>query len=374
MEWVTAKRTALERVESGAGSRRLQGGLDNKGAYQQPRIRSRVVCLSVATVNNLKHQPMSDAMHNESMQHSIGQESIHRCGRRLWRCLLLGWLLALATVASALAQTPGEVSGKTEPDVSLPVSTPSISKPKLRGAVTTVLEWGPDYMGSKNYGWSVKPGLLLRYGRWSVSSNGSFAANTDDPNDLPRGLGLNLLGDEHDWVKLSLRVDSGRRSKDVAGLQGVDDVPRTLRLRLSARKELDTAWVSGLLITPGVNLDLLGKGVGQTVDVSLGKDWKLSPRLKWSVSTGVTWASGSYMRSYFGITPGEASRSGYSVYDPGAGLRDGRVGVGLRYEISRQWVVVANASAQRLLGQAADSPLTRSANQWGAGAGLGWRF
>ncbi|MFM8901649.1 MAG: MipA/OmpV family protein, partial [Burkholderiales bacterium] len=215
-------------------------------------------------------------------------------------------------------------------------------------------------MGSKNYGWSVKPGLLLRYGRWSVSSNGSFAANTDDPNDLPRGLGLNLLGDEHDWVKLSLRVDSGRRSKDVAGLQGVDDVPRTLRLRLSARKELDTAWVSGLLVTPGVNLDLLGKGVGQTADVSLGKEWKLSDRLKWSASTGVTWASRSYMRSYFGITSGEASRSGYAVYDPSAGLRDVRVGVGLRYEISRQWVVVANASAQRLLGRAADSPLTRS--------------
>ncbi len=230
--------------------------------------------------------------------------------------------------------------------------------------------WGANYMGSKDYGWSLKPGLLLRYGRWSISSNGGFAARANDPNDLPRGLGLNLLGDEHDWLKLSLRVDSGRRSQGVEALRGLDDVPRTLRLRLSAHKE----WSDGWVITPGINLDLLRKGVGQTADIVVGKDWDLSAKLRWSVSTGLTWASRGYMRSYFGITPSESSASGYVVYNPGSGLRDLRVGTGLRYEINDRWVAVANVSAQRLVGPAASSPITQTVNQWGMGAGLGWRF
>lgn len=328
-------------------------------------------------------------MHNESMQHSIGPPflfslepnpqrtvGLRALNALIWGLLLGSSALGVSAQTSAEDSTPHRLRATSSGEAAVASSTPppTASKPKLQGAVTGVVGWGPDYMGSKRYGWSLQPGLLLRYGRWSVSSNGSFAANTDDPNDLPRGLGLNLVGDGQDWVKLSLRVDSGRRSRGVEGLQGVDDVPRTLRLRLAARKELHAGVLGAWVITPGINLDLLGKGVGQTVDVSLGKDWNVSPQLKWSVSMGATWASRSYMRSYFGITPVEAGRSGYTEYDPSAGLRDLRVGLGLRYEINRRWVAVANASAQRLLGPAADSPLTQSAHQWGLGAGLGWRF
>jgi outer membrane scaffolding protein for murein synthesis (MipA/OmpV family) len=274
--------------------------------------------------------------------------------------------LDLSTTQTQLRDTSAPLAATAAPDKPAPDSRPR----KFEGAITSVASWGPDYLGAKNYGWSLQPGLLLRYGRWSISSNGSFAARTNDPNDAPRGLGLNLLGDEHDWVKLSLRVDSGRRSKGVDALRGVDDVPRTLRLRLSARKE----WSDGWVITPGVNVDLLNKGVGHTADLSVGKDWNLSAKLKWSASMGATWASGGYMRSYFGITPGESAASGYSIYEPGAGLRDVRLGTALRYEFNRRWVVVAHASVQKLVGQAASSPTTQATTQWGIGAGLGWRF
>jgi MipA family protein len=292
-------------------------------------------------------------------------------------------LVTLAASCMAAAQVPPDLSTSqtsqtSQGDSSKPSSPIAASDeparesrpPKFEGAITSVTSWGPDYLGSENYGVSFKPGLLLRYGRWTVSSNGSFAARTDDLNELPRGLGLNLLGDEHDWVKLSLRVDSGRRSKGVDGLQGVDDVPRTLRLRLSARKE----WGDGWVITPGVNVDLLKKGVGHTVDLAVGKDWRLGAKLRWSVSTGLTWATADYMRSYFGITPSESIASGYAVYEPGSGFRDLRMGTGLHYEINKDWVAVAHASLQRLIGQAARSPTTQATTQWGVGAGLGWRF
>jgi outer membrane protein len=326
------------------------------------------------------------------MLHSIGPWP----GTKAKRVLVAEWVFGRFAQAQGLAfvvMTIQSLTASATPtealDLSVPKGTPSQaeapSRPtektdqqqydgresRLAGAVTSVVNWGPQYMGSKNYAWSLKPGLLLRYRSWSISSNGNFAARTDeDPNDLPRGLGLNLLGNQHDWVKLSLRVDSGRKSKGVDGLQGVDDVPRTLRLRFSARKE----WGDGWVITPGVNVDLLKKGVGHTADLSVGKDWQLSPKVKWSVSTGVTWASAGYMRSYFGISPSESIASGYSVYEPGSGFRDVRMGAGLRYELNRRWVFVSHASMQRLVGQAASSPTTQAATQWGVGGGLGWRF
>ena len=301
--------------------------------------------------------------------------------RRLLRFAKQSVLVAmLAACGVAAAQAPLDLSNSQTQvrDTSAPLAAteppdkvaPDSRSNKLEGAITSIASWGPDYLGAKNYGWSLKPGLLLRYGRWSISSNGSFAARTDDPNDTPRGLGLNLFGDEHDWVKLSLRVDSGRRSEGIDALRGVDDVPRTLRLRLSARKE----WGDGWVITPGVNIDLLNKGVGHTVDLSVGKDWQMTSKLKVSACTGATWASGGYMRSYFGITPSESAASGYSIYEPGAGLRDVRLGTGLRYEFNRSWVAVAYASVQKLVGQAASSPTTQAATQWGVGGGLGWRF
>jgi MipA family protein len=323
------------------------------------------------------------------MLHSIGPwqgERIKGAWDESWRVARLRLvkqtvLLAMSTAsgmaaAQALDQSTQHIHQRETS--STPAATaaqgpaaPDSRSRKLEGAVTGVTSWGPDYLGARSYGWSFKPGLLLRYGRWSVSSNGSFAARTDDdPNDAPRGLGLNLLGDEHDWVKLSLRVDSGRRSKGVAALRGIDDIPRTLRLRLSARHE----WGDGWAITPGVNIDLLNKGVGHTADLSFSKDWLLTSKLKVSASTGLTWATGEYMRSYFGITPLESAASGYAVDEPGAGFRDLRLGAGLRYEINKRWVAVAQASVQRLVDQAAGSPTTKAATQWGVGAGLGWRF
>ncbi len=309
-----------------------------------------------------------------------------RDGARVWRgglgasrqtvlmaMLLLSGLAAAQVPLDASSTSQAPHRGTSLPLVATAASDQAARNPrsrKLEGAITSVASWGPDYLGSEKYVWSFKPGLLLRYGRWTVSSNGSFAARTDDPNDLPRGLGLNLLGDQHDWVKLSLRVDSGRRSKGINALRGIDDVPRTLRLRLSARKE----WGEGWAITPGVNIDLLNKGVGHTVDLSMGKDWLLTSKFKMSISTGLTWATGDYMRSYFGVTPLESSASGYAVYEPSAGFRDLRVGTGLRYEINQRWVAVAHASVQRLVGQAATGPTTQAVTQWGVGAGLGWRF
>lgn len=257
------------------------------------------------------------------------------------------------------------------PDKGKPAPDKGNYRPKLESALTLVTTWGPDYIGSSHQGLGVRPGFLLRYGRWTLSSNGSFAANPDKDENQPRGLTFNTFGNDDDWVRVSLRVDSGRRSKDTDGLRGIDDVPRTIRMRIYGHIALgDSGWG----VTPGVNIDLLNRGVGHTFDMNLSKDWRLAPKWKLTTNTGLTVGSGQYMRSYFGVTPEESAASGYRVYRAKAGLRDVWVGTGIRYDISPRWVATANVSAQRLLGSAEDAPMTQSRTNWGASAGVGWRF
>jgi outer membrane scaffolding protein for murein synthesis (MipA/OmpV family) len=70
-------------------------------------------------------------------------------------------------------------------------------------------------------------------------------------------------------------------------------------------------------------------------------------------------ANAKHQQAYFGIDVAQAQSSGYGVYVPGAGLRDARVNTSITYAINPRSSVTALVSLRRLLGDAADSPLTQ---------------
>lgn len=321
------------------------------------------------------------------MNHSIGLTSVYAPPEPARTCLTVApqrwtrarvWVLCLLLGSGGVvfAQPVADKAPAQQPATQAPneaeVKPNAPAKKKLRGALTTVVGWGPDYLGSSSGGLSYEPGFLLQYGRWSLSSNGSFAASADETEgeELPRGLGFNLIGDSQDWLRLSLRVDSGRRSEGISDLRGIDDVPRTVRMRLSGHINMLGKWT----LTPAANIDLLGRGVGHTLELTLGRGWTLTPKARVDAHFGMTYGTREYLNSYFGISEAEARASGYAPYSPTAGLRDVRLGLGLHYDINPRWVATANVGVQHLVGPAADSPLARSTTHWGAGAGLGWRF
>jgi outer membrane scaffolding protein for murein synthesis (MipA/OmpV family) len=80
------------------------------------------------------------------------------------------------------------------------------------------------------------------------------------------------------------------------------------------------------------------------------------------------------MQSYFGITPEQSARSGYAVYEPGAGLRDIRLGSSLTYIINRDWAATLAVSASSLQGDAKDSPIVRERNPVTGVLAIGYRF
>lgn len=247
-------------------------------------------------------------------------------------------------------------------------SAASPEPPHWEGAVGLIVHHGPTYLGAADTRVRAVPGLFLRYGRFTITTTSGFVSRRNE--EIDRGLTAELVERGNLRVSLSARMDGGRDADSDPALAGLPDLRPTIRLRLSAVKRFDDGW----RLAAGVSPDLLGRGGGALVDLGISHEWRLSPTLQSSMGVGATWANRRYQQSYFGITPAQSLDSGHPVYEPGAGLRDISVNVGMRAELGPRWIGLVGLGANVLQGPAVDSPLVRKRVNWGLNGGLAWRF
>lgn len=102
----------------------------------------------------------------------------------------------------------------------------------------------------------------------------------------------------------------------------------------------------------------------------------VAPWLTLSATGGVGFSGSGFQRAYFGVAPEDAALFpglGAAGYRPGGGLTDVRALAGAMVHLSMNWHVLAGVRWQRLVGDAAHSPIVRQrgdATQWIAGAGI----
>jgi outer membrane protein len=276
---------------------------------------------------------------------------------------------ALACLPLVLAAAAHAAEGSADQPEPAPKGTTSAATDdKWEGTIGPIFNLSPDYQGAAHHKLSVTAGFYLRRGRLSISNQGAFVTRRAD--DVFRGLAFDAVRGDRVRVNLALRLDNGRRSADSPALAGIENVRRTVRMRSSATWQISDAWKAAA----GLNTDLLGRGGGNVIDIGIGHDRRISPRIVWNVGGGVNWADGRYMRSWYGVSPSESAASIYRVYTPGSGLRDVGVGTSFRMEVNPRWTALWGASYGKLLGPAASSPLTTSTRQWSLNGGIGWRF
>ena len=241
-------------------------------------------------------------------------------------------------------------------------------RPNFEGAIGLQLNSSPQYQGSDLRKVSPKPGIYLRWGRFSVATSSNFVTRHDD--EVVRGLGAELVQRDDLRVQLGLRYDPGRKTKVSTDLAQLDDVRDTIRARISMVWQPARHW----RFSAGWSNDILGRDGGALVDFGVAREFRLSRRSVLSVGTGLAWGDRQYMQARFGISPAAAARSGKAAYAPAGGLRDVAVIAQVRTDINRQWSVWGGANLSRLLGPTVDSPLTLKITQATAGVGFAWRF
>jgi MipA family protein len=97
---------------------------------------------------------------------------------------------------------------------------------------------------------------------------------------------------------------------------------------------------------------------------------QVSERMMLTARIGATYADEDYMQAYFGTDGGAL----VSDYEADAGFKDVHVEVGVKADLDERWTAKATVGYSRLIGDAADSPIVESENQFTGLVGLSYKF
>ena len=125
----------------------------------------------------------------------------------------------------------------------------------------------------------------------------------------------------------------------------------------------------------------LRKGLGghEGLVGSLGADriWRDGDRYVFSIGPRVLFSNARYQRAYFGVDDDASLASGLPAYRPGGGIYAVAAASGLSYQFNPRFGAFGFARYERLVGDAAKSPILRdlgSRNQLSGGIGLNYTF
>ena len=96
-----------------------------------------------------------------------------------------------------------------------------------------------------------------------------------------------------------------------------------------------------------------------------------------SIGPRVSWSNDRYQDAWFGITPADAIASGLPAYDPGGGIHAFGAAASFETQFSPRWGIQTYVKYDRLVGDAADSPVVTvlgSRDQFSGGLGLTYTF
>ena len=241
----------------------------------------------------------------------------------------------------------------------LRVATQAYCQDDGRTAVGGGLALVPRYPGSDRHETRFIPVISFSLGRFFVGG------------EQGGGFGVRLYGDGGFSSGVALSPDFGkaREESDDARLRGLGDIDGTVRATLFAAYRY--GW---LAVRASVSPDIGGEHQGTLARLDVLGRYAARERLIFSAGPGATWASGQYARTFFGIDAQQSARSGLPQHEAGRGLNSVRLSVGAMYVMTLNWTAGARAARARLVGDAADSPVTASRWQNNFATFLSYRF
>ena len=185
---------------------------------------------------------------------------------------------------------------------------------------------------------------------------------------------INVYAGRHYRFGMILSYDEGRSSTESSNAQtkSVHSVDPTAMGGVFASYFFDTWKFDFRLQQDIINGNGTNGGFYAQAGVVYGA--KVSPESKFTIGPRITYGSEDYMQSYFGVTAADARKSGMNRFTPSAGLRDAAIVGKFTYDITRNWVAVISLEYATLMGDAKDSPLSRSDTYGVTSMGIMYKF
>lgn len=189
-------------------------------------------------------------------------------------------------------------------------------------------------------------------------ANGVFA-------DPLSGVGINFgTGRSLQWG-LRATLEAGRSDNLVSGLDGIS-------ARLNPGVFANWRPAAPLELRAALRAGMAGNGkalhLGATYDL-----WQAGPSAV-SVGGHVRWVDAAYNQAYYGLTAAQSAATGLPVTTPGSGVNAWQLGASARTRLAERWTGFAAVGVQRLVGDAADSPLVRERRGVRLLVGAGYSF
>lgn len=164
----------------------------------------------------------------------------------------------------------------------------------------------------------------------------------------------------------ALNIEGSRKPSDIGA--ALDKVDTTFEAGAFVEYQLTPNFRTRSEVRKG-----LGGHDGWIGNVSADFIMRDGDRYLFSIGPRVTISNRTYHRAYFGVTPGESVATGLATYDPDGGVQAIGATTGLLFGIGPNWGIYSYAKYDRLVGDAARSPVVRqlgSRDQFSGGLAL----
>ena len=161
----------------------------------------------------------------------------------------------------------------------------------------------------------------------------------------------------------------GRDEDDAARLDGLGDIDGGLVLGGFA-----TYRTGPLAFSVSYHHQATGDDTGGLVRFGAEHVTRPSAGFKLTTHLGANYATENYMTSFFGVSGAQSISSGLLEFRPDAGFKDVYVGATASIDLTDRWTLLLLGRYSRLVGDAADSPIVETENQFYGGAALSYKF
>jgi outer membrane protein len=255
------------------------------------------------------------------------------------------YLLLVAALAGAGAHARAGAADSNEPPAAAQPARPSVFGDKTELTLGAGWTWTARYPGAGN--WQTIPTPVL-----SVQRGILFA-------DSFRGAGLQYQSSSGFYISQSLFYDLGRLDRNnrwrpgSGRLAGMGDVPASSTSRTLVAQQINP-W---LLASAETEMALRETARRNRYRIGAELTPLKNDRDTMTVDLDAWWGDRRYNSAYFGVTPGQAARTGLPAFRPGAGLYAQAPSVSWEHRLDRHWSSTLQLSDTRYAGKVGASPV-----------------
>jgi outer membrane scaffolding protein for murein synthesis (MipA/OmpV family) len=271
----------------------------------------------------------------------------------VWQLAAALSLIAAPTVL--LAQTPSPLPEWTYSAGQLMRTSLSPKVPEWSVFTGLSAAYAPRYDGGSDRHLQIGPSFDVRYGDLAFAATGE-------------GIGVNALRGKNYRSGLAISFDLGRRAQDSNDTQGLGNINVAPELKFFAEY-----LIFPVMLRADVR-HAFGGYRGWIGDFSAYMPVYGTKKFYVFVGPSVTFADNHYMSSYFGVTPTQSADSGYSQFSAHAGLKSVNAAGSATWMVTDHWLLNIIAGGQRLMDDAARSPLSLDRINYSTTFTVGYTF